>query len=132
MIQTAIAGAAVGAIAGSIGGKKAKKELDRAAELRWLATQEEVRKMEKTHSQILGQAEADLGSAGFASNSASQQSLIEDTKMEMAKQRSMTLFLGAEQNRIDKATSKEMYKGSILSGISSGISFGSTVGDWFK
>ncbi|AIZ01415.1 hypothetical protein CJY_0016 [Vibrio phage CJY] len=132
-ISTATAaGAGLGAAFGAIGGLKAKGLMDREAELRWLATQEEVRKMEKTHNQIIGQAEADLGSSGFASNSASQRSLIEDTRMEMDKQRALMLAFGKTQNKIDKAASNEALKGSILSGISSGISFGSTVGDWFK
>ena len=127
-----IAGAIFGGVAGKGSGNRQKNLADRESELNWLATQEEVRRMEEEHGQIIGQARADVGASGFTSSSQSQQAVIDNTEREMARARQITLALGAERQKLDRAASKGLVYNSTIKGASSGASMGSSMGSWFS
>lgn len=129
-------GAGIGAI---IGGAKGKRDGDamaalqeKEAELRWLATQEEVRRMEVTHEEILGQARADVGASGFMSSSESHAAKIGQVEEEFRQQRNIALTMGEMARDIGMESAGLTRKSSRMSGILSGLSTGAGIGDWFS
>ncbi|CAL9956262.1 hypothetical protein VPHK225_0016 [Vibrio phage K225] len=128
----AIGGAIFGGISGAQKGKEAEDLMDREAELRWMATQEEVRRMEETHADIIGQARADVGASGFASSSESHQSSINEAESELSRQRSFTLMMGELQKDISSETADITGSNMMKSGATSGMNMGSSMGSWFS
>lgn len=132
MAYGTILGIGAGALFGSKKGDEAEELARREAELRWMATQEEVRRMEETHEQIIGQAKADVGSSGFATSSTSQEKAITSAETEMQRQRDITLALGEAQYELGLAGASQVGGSMTRSGILSGIQLGSSVEQWFK
>ena len=104
---------------------------EKEAELRWMATQEQVRRMQKTHGEIISQAQADVGASGFTSGSMSQQTKIADVQSEFQKQENLSLFMGQQQYDLSKQAAGLTRSGEKLGGITSGIQFASMAAGWF-
>lgn len=130
MFALSAAGAAVGGMFGAT--SDADDLAEKEAELRWLATQEQVRRMEEADADIISQAEADLAASGFTSSSKSQQTMIRDAEREMQRSRDFTLMMGQAGYDLGMQRADQIGRQSIMSGISSGIGIGSAMGSWFK
>lgn len=137
-------------IGGAIGGASKRKEKENAeaagkeaaalarreAELNWQATQEEVRRLEVTHDQIMSQATANVGAMGFASDSASQAGRLGEVQGEFEKERQFMLDTGQEASSIasQNANLTEKYAGkgiSVAAGALQGASTAATATSWW-
>lgn len=109
-----------------------KSNMEKQAELDWQATQEQVRRMEEEHDQIIGQARADVGASGFTSNSQSQSAAIGQAEQEMARSRSQILTTGWEQYKSGGRAAQSAGVADTMTGIGQGLRIGAEVESWFS
>jgi hypothetical protein len=149
MSLTFAAGAAI--VGGLFGGRKAKKDkkrqeqaareqaglMRRETELKWKATQEEVRRLGVTHDNIMNQAQVDVGAMGFASDSTSHVAQLGEIKTEFDSERKFMLDTGMAAKDIadENADLTVKYGGTgtsvgagVVEGASAGFGFGKNLG----
>ena len=117
---------------GIFGSSGAQDAAEREAELQWLATQEQVSRMEDQHEQIIGQAWTDVGASGFTSSSDSHQTVIRETEQEMARQRNMTLAMGEAGYNLAMDQADMLGASMFKQGVLGSLKLGSTGYGWFK
>lgn len=136
------AGIGVGGIKGRLSRKAGDEAADAArleAEMNWQATQEEVRRLELTHDQIIDAAYVDAGAMGFSTDeTTSTGKHITNVENEFTSERQLALETG--QDALDIANknadlieknAKRSAIGSVISGGIKGVLMGGGQAGWW-
>lgn len=130
--MVAAGASALNAVGSFSAGRKAKKAAQKEARLQRLMTAEELRRLEKEQSQVLGSARAQIAGSGFTGYGASSEAYLDELQSSQSAQQTFTAQVGAERASAIRTRGNAVASSYKMGALSSLISAGGSVGESFN